>query len=75
MAVVLVTLVSLTAGQTLGQSIGASGSKPSSRVWWGQNFIELTLRKDKAAQEAAKVLAARKPKKPVAAPKESWLHG
>ncbi|PLW52809.1 hypothetical protein PCANC_08870 [Puccinia coronata f. sp. avenae] len=33
------------------------------------------LRKDKATQEAAKVLAARKPKKPVAAPKEPWLHG
>ncbi|PLW44279.1 hypothetical protein PCASD_03817 [Puccinia coronata f. sp. avenae] len=37
--------------------------------------IELTLRKDKATQEAEKVLAARKPKKPFAASQESWLHG
>ncbi|PLW19773.1 hypothetical protein PCASD_13950 [Puccinia coronata f. sp. avenae] len=44
-------------------------------LYAGTCWRKCGLRKDKDTQEAAKELAARKPKKPIAAPKESWLHG
>ncbi|PLW24677.1 hypothetical protein PCASD_07564 [Puccinia coronata f. sp. avenae] len=66
MAVVLVTSVSLTAGQTLGRSAGASGSEAVQSGCQGRNMIKLTPQKDKLVNDKVASSPQQKPSKKTA---------